>query len=89
MKNTDYTDLKSQITQMDKVLRDPLTERIYHNALKIVVKEEELIFETEKEFEIYFNGKKIGKFRCDFVIENKVIVEIKSIANKMPLLFHY
>ena len=65
------------------------TERIYHNALKIVVKEEELSFETEKEFEIYFNGKKIGKFRCDFVIENKVIVEIKSIASKMPILFHY
>ncbi|MCH8316966.1 MAG: GxxExxY protein [Bacteroidetes bacterium] len=64
-------------------------ERIYHNALKIVIKEDGLTYESEKEFDIYFKDLKIGKFRCDLVIGNKVIVEIKSVTDKMPILFHY
>lgn len=64
-------------------------ERIYHNAIKIAIKEDGLKFESEKEFEVYFKGKKIGKFRCDLVVEDKVIVELKSVTNKIPILFHY
>lgn len=64
-------------------------ERIYHNAIKIAIKEDGLKFESEKEFEVLFKNRKIGKFRCDLVVEDKVIVEIKSVADKMPILFHY
>lgn len=64
-------------------------ERIYHSALKIAIKEDGLKFESEKEFEVHFKGRKIGKFRCDLVVEDKVIIEIKSVTDKMPILFHY
>ena len=64
-------------------------ERIYHRALIEVLKDEDMNHKTEKEFEVTFKSKKIGKFRCDLVIENKVIVELKSVTGKMPLLFHH
>ncbi|MEA3307215.1 MAG: GxxExxY protein, partial [Elusimicrobiota bacterium] len=62
-------------------------ERIYANALKLAMSEENIEFEAEKEFEVYFNNENIGKFRVDFVIEDKVILETKSLKGYVPKLF--
>ena len=64
-------------------------EKIYHNALKMVIKEDGLEYESEKEYEVLFHGKKIGKFRLDLVIKNKVIVELKAISGNFPVVFEY
>ena len=64
-------------------------EKIYHNALKMVIKEEGLEYESEKEYEVHFQGKKIGKFRLDLVIKNKIIVELKAISGNFPVVFEY
>jgi GxxExxY protein len=34
-----------------------------------------------------FQREKIGKFRADLVIEDKVIVELKAIEGRMPKIF--
>lgn len=62
-------------------------EKIYHNSLIQVLKEEKVSFETEKEFDVFFNGKKVGKFRCDLLIEGKLIVELKSVEGYLPKIF--
>lgn len=62
-------------------------EKIYHNALIILLKEEGVNFDTEKEFDVFFSKKKVGKFRCDLLIEDKLIVELKSVEGYMPKIF--
>ena len=62
-------------------------EKIYHNAFIVLLKSEGIKFETEKEFDVYFHEKRIGKFRCDLIIENKLLVEFKSVEGIMPKLF--
>lgn len=62
-------------------------EKIYHHALIVILKEEMVDFETEKEFDVVFNKQKIGKFRCDLIIEGKLIVELKSVEGYMPKIF--
>ena len=62
-------------------------ERIYHNALIVMCGENNLKWESEKIFEVYFHKKKIGTFKCDLVIDEKVIVELKSVTGFMPVLF--
>ncbi|MFI5222094.1 MAG: GxxExxY protein [Bacteroidia bacterium] len=62
-------------------------EKIYHNALIVLLEEEKINFETEKYFDVKFRNKKIGKFRCDLLIENKVIVELKAINGFLPKIF--
>ncbi|MCX2583289.1 MULTISPECIES: GxxExxY protein [unclassified Pedobacter] len=64
-------------------------ERIYANALKIKLRQAGLSFEVEKEFVVIFENQMIGKFRCDLVVENKVIVELKSITGFQPKLFQH
>lgn len=62
-------------------------EKIYVNALKIRLKQKALKFEAEKVFFVEFEGVIIGKFRCDLVVEGKVIVELKSVTGFQPKLF--
>ncbi len=63
-------------------------EKIYAKALHIVLIKELISFIAEKEFNAYFDKTLIGKFRCDLLVENKVIVELKSITGYTPKLFH-
>lgn len=62
-------------------------EKIYHNALKLTLKEEGLNYETEKEYKVIFCDKQVGILRVDLVVENKVIVEVKAITGNMPKVF--
>jgi GxxExxY protein len=48
-----------------------------------------LQYQIEKEFEVFYLDKRVGSFRADLVVENEVIVEIKSLVSKIPTLFEY
>lgn len=37
-----------------------------------------LKFDRQKRIDIYYNGKKVGTYIPDMIIENKIIVELKS-----------
>ncbi|MCE9538860.1 MAG: GxxExxY protein [Bacteroidetes bacterium] len=60
---------------------------MYHNALIVLLKEENVNFDTKKEFDGFFSKKKVGKFRCDLLIENKLTVELKSVEGYIPKAF--
>lgn len=62
-------------------------EIIYHNALKIALEESNLEYQTEKSFNIVFQGKYIGKLRLDLIIEEKVVTEIKALSGNLPKVF--
>ncbi|MDQ7948779.1 MAG: GxxExxY protein [Pedobacter sp.] len=62
-------------------------EKIYANALAIKLQQAGLSFQVEKQFDVIFENVVVGKFRCDLFIENKVIVELKSIVGYQPKLF--
>ncbi len=64
-------------------------EKIYHAALKLVFNEEGLKYESEKRFEVCYQGKKVGDLIVDLVIENKIIFEIKAVAGNIPDVFKY
>ncbi len=62
-------------------------EKVYIGALKIALKKAEIEYSSEKKFWVRFDDEKVGKFRVDFLIENKVIVELKSIEGAFPRIF--
>jgi GxxExxY protein len=59
----------------------------YHNALIIELEKNGFSFVSEKVFELYYSGKRVGIFKCDLFIEEKIIVEIKAVTGIMPVLF--
>ncbi len=55
-------------------------EVIYQRALEEKLKTDGLIFEREKLVPISYNGKKIGTYQPDFIIEDKIILELKALS---------
>lgn len=54
-------------------------ENVYHNALKEEFRNKNIAFESEKIVDIYYKRKKVGTYCPDFVVENKIIVELKAL----------
>jgi GxxExxY protein len=62
-------------------------EKIYLGALKIALQKAEIRYIPEKEFWVKFDDERVGKFRVDLLIENRVIVELKSLEGPFPKVF--
>jgi len=61
-------------------------EQIYHEAPKIAFGEKNIEYKENKRLKIKFRGTDIGIYEPDFIIEDKIIIEIKSVLN-MPKVF--
>ena len=55
-------------------------EVIYQRCLAIELDKASLNYEREKEMPIYYEGIEVGTRRADFIIEEKVMVELKAIV---------
>ena len=62
-------------------------EKIYERALQILIGDENILFERQKEYVVFNNNRKVGMLRCDLVVNGKVVLELKSITGIMPVLF--
>lgn len=57
-----------------------LLEIIYKDALEIEFKENNILFEREKEFAIEYKGKILPhKFYADFIVNEDIILEVKAV----------
>ncbi|KIC00442.1 NADH:ubiquinone oxidoreductase [Flavobacterium sp. KMS] len=57
-----------------------LLEIIYKDALEIEFKENNILFEREKEYSIEYKGKILPhKFYADFIINQDIVLEVKAI----------
>jgi GxxExxY protein len=56
-------------------------EVIYQRCLAIELEKAGLSFVREIEQDIYYDGIKVGTRRADFVVEGKIIVELKALIN--------
>jgi GxxExxY protein len=62
-------------------------ENIYHNALEIALKQENLRYQTQRSFTVSYHGKDIGRFKLDLIVEDKVVVEVKALTGNIPTVF--
>jgi len=56
-------------------------ESIYRRALLIEMRKKDLPAETEKEVIIYYDGEEVGRHRLDILVENRVVVELKTVES--------
>lgn len=60
-------------------------ESVYSNAMALVLRQQRLHVETEKELAVYFRGNIIGNFRADMIVEEKVLLELKAVRCLEPV----
>jgi len=66
--------------RVHRLLGPGFPEAVYHKALSIELSEAGLPFESEKVWDVFYKGDNVGRFRCDLVIDSKVVLEIKALA---------
>jgi GxxExxY protein len=79
-----YSDITEKIIgaaiKVHNTLGNGFQEVIYQRALAIEMQCQNLNYKREKEMEIFYNGQQIGTRRVDFFVEEKIMVELKAIA---------
>ena len=53
-------------------------ESVYQNALYLEFKNHRFKVESQKDIVVYYKQQVVGKYKADFVIDNSIIVEIKT-----------
>lgn len=56
-------------------------EVIYQRCLAIELERADLGFQREKEQTVYYEDIEVGIRRADFILEGKVVVELKAVVN--------
>lgn len=76
-----YKDLCYELTglafKVDNALGFGFEEKIYANAFEELLKEAKINYKREVFFPVKMNGKTIAKRYFDFLIDNKIVVELK------------
>lgn len=63
-----------------------MLESVYQTCLEIELTTRGLSFQQELEIPIEYKGHQVqGLFRCDFLIENQIVIELKSVAELLPI----
>jgi len=55
------------------------SERVYHNAMEVLLRERGIRYESERIIPIPFKGHVIGNLRADIIINNETVLEFKAI----------
>lgn len=64
--------------KVHSTLGNGFQEVIYQRALAIELSKNDLSFQRELEMQIYYDEQQIGTRRVDFLVEEKVMVELKA-----------
>ncbi|MEM1353846.1 MAG: GxxExxY protein [Planctomycetota bacterium] len=54
-------------------------ERVYENALTIVLREAGLHVEQQKPISVLFHGQVVGEYVVDLLVESQVLIELKAV----------
>ncbi len=79
-----YSELTGKIIgcamKVHSALGNGFQEVIYQRCMAIEMEKQNLLFARELEMTIYYDNTDVGTRRADFLVENKIIVELKAIT---------
>lgn len=72
------------IFEVHKELGPGFLESVYKKALVLELTNRGMKVGVEKVFDLAYKGKKVGTHRLDLVVENKIVVELKTVERFAP-----
>lgn len=65
--------------RVHQTLGNGFVEKIYKRAMVLELGNQNIPFEIEKHFYVYYNGRKIGRHTIDLLVDSRVVVELKTV----------
>ena len=59
-------------------------ESVYDNAMAVELSSAGVAYQRQKALNVFYAGQIVGPFAADFLIEDSVIVELKSVRSLLP-----
>ncbi len=56
-------------------------ECVYEEALALELRKAKIDYEIERNTEIMYKGEKVGIHRLDFIVEGKIVIELKAASS--------
>jgi GxxExxY protein len=82
-----YKDLTGEIIEaacnVHNKLGCGLLEKVYENALAWELELRKKKISSQKEFKVIYRDKEVGIYYADLIVENKVVIEVKSVEEIM------
>ena len=79
VKNRIMIDVVSLATKVYTQLGPGYSERVYHNAMEVLLRKGGFQYESERIVPIHFEGHVIGNLRADIIVDNEIVMEFKTI----------
>ena len=80
-----YAELTRQIIgsamEVHSTLGSGFLEAVYEDALAVEFTMRGIPFEKQKDLTVFYKGYKVREYICDYLVDNKVLVELKAIKN--------
>jgi len=57
------------------------SEKVYHNAMQVLLKNHGIPFKSEQIIPVMFEGVEVGSVRADILVNNSIVVELKSVRS--------
>lgn len=64
--------------QVHNTLGFGFLEKIYENSLMVLLKREGITAKQQAPITVYFEGENVGEYFADILIEDKIVLELKS-----------
>ena len=71
-------EIKKFAIEIYKELGAGYDEVIYEEALAIELRNKKIPYEVERNTEVFYKGIKVGINRLDFIVDGKLVVELKA-----------
>jgi GxxExxY protein len=83
IENIIYKDLSYKIIKLALEVHNELgcgfLEKVYENALIILLDGENIPARQQAPADVYFQGKVVGQYFADILVDNKLILELKTV----------
>ena len=82
-KNIVYKDLSYKVIELALKVHNELgcgfLEKVYENALMILLDREGIPAKQQAPTDVYFQNKVVGQYFADILVDNKLILELKTV----------
>tara|TARA_B110000483_G_scaffold100217_1_gene122959 strand:- start:646 stop:1128 length:483 start_codon:yes stop_codon:yes gene_type:complete len=72
-------DIEEMMKEVYSELGPGYSERVYHNAVEVILRERHIHYESERHILVKFRGHVVGQLRADIIINNSIVLELKAI----------
>jgi GxxExxY protein len=71
--------------EVHNTLGSGFLEKVYENSLILELMSRDLLVEQQKNVKVFYKGLEVGNYIADIIVENKVVIELKSVKSLDPI----